>query len=450
MSLGARLRSEAGVAIPTVLVLLIVGLGLGSAAVTATVSSQHGTIRDSKVKGALAAADAGRDQAIYRENKILTTTSARCVLEQPTALVAGAVGADGWCPAVNGSVGSATFSYRVKPWCLTQTPTCNPTAAAVGRQITVVSTGTQGGVSRRIAETAFSPIGTSIFGNESALGRDGVSLAGSSTFGSAGPPVVKTNVGTNGSITAAGSSQLCGDARHGPGGTITPGHQVCGGAVTTGTLDMPPPDQSLAKADSATSRFFTLDPKVGSVTWNQSTRTLDLKSNSTLTIGGDNYSLCRLTMGGGALLIMAAGAHSKFFFDTPENCGLSNGALQVDVNGGSAILSSSLNSGSPAADLPGFYLVGSNTITTGVSISGSGQENLILYGPRTDVTLWGNGSSTTFSGQFAGKTLSIGGNARIVNSGAVPNSNIPTLLLYNRQRYVECTGATGTPPDADC
>lgn len=446
MRLGARLRSEAGVAIPTVLILLIVGLGLGSSAIVSTIGAQHTTIRNSNYKAAIAAADTGLDRALYRENKIFTTSSLPCVLQGVTQLSAGAAAGDGWCPAVTGTVGDASYSYRVEPWTLVTL------LGQQGRQITVVSTGTRNGVSRRISETAFSPIGSSVFGTEGAIGQDGITMNGNT--------LLDVNAGTNGSFSFnGGGPEVCGDARHGPTGTMPGGHQCTGYDVTQGTVDLPPPDQSQALAASATSRFFTLDPKVGNVTWNSTTRALSLTGGAALlTLGGENYSLCSLSMSGGSTLIMAATAKSKLFFDTPEACGLGDNSTQVSLAGGSKILSTSFNPTAGVYDLPGLYVVGSNTLTTKVSISGNGSEGgeFVLYAPRSDVTMSGNaaaGGHTVFQGAIAGKTLTMNGNAQISYENLATLPDIPTLLLYVRQRYVECTGATpppDSPPDSHC
>jgi hypothetical protein len=459
-ALRARLRSERGMAIPTVLMLLIVGLGMSSAAIMSTVQSQSSTNRDTRQKQAIAAADAGLDRAVYRENKLVPTSSLPCVVlgagGAGASLQLSTAGADGWCPAISGTVGSNSYTYRVKPWVQVKLNGHD------GRQITVVSTGTSGTISRRISEVAFAPFGKSVFQNEGAIGRDGITVGGSSRF--------DTNIGTNGNITAGGSSVICGNARVGPSGTITAGYPQCGGQITKSSTDLPvATDLSLPKGstnDATASRFFAPakvpgDTSVGTVNWNATTRALSLGAGAILTLGGNNYSICTLSMTAGSQLIMAAGAHSKLFFDTPEACSLSSGAKQIDVKGGATITSTSFVNGDALADLLGFYVAGSDTISTTISIlgnaslAGSGVPvgEFVLYAPRSDVSMSGNagGGQAKFAGQFAGKTLSLGGNAQIANASLVSASDIPIPLLYGRQRYVECTGATGSPnPDSSC
>jgi hypothetical protein len=443
---SARLRSERGMAVPTVLMLLIVGLGMSSATLVSTVQSQGSTNRDTRAKQAIAASDAGLDLAVYRENKIVTTTSLPCVVVgSQNQLEAGAPAADGWCPPVTRTIGANSYTYRVKPWAPV---TVNGHA---GRQVTIVSAGTSGTISRRISEVAFAPFGTNAFGLEGAIGANGITMTGNSR--------IDANAGTNGSYGFSGGGPIvCGHMRYGPTGSPpASGHQCAGYNVTQGSITLPPPDTTYVKqpGNDSVSRFFTPDTKSGNVTWDSVKRDLKLSSGGALTLGGDSYLLCTLKMTGSSSLIMASGAQAKLFFDSPESCGLNDNSSQIDVSGGSRITSTAYNPSAGVYDLPGLYVVGSDSLGTSTSISGNGSDagEFVLYAPRSDVTMTGNASSgySSFFGAVAGKTLKLTGNARIFRDPNAPSPDIPTVLLYGRQRYVECTGATGPPtPDANC
>jgi type II secretory pathway pseudopilin PulG len=454
MTWRARLRSERGMAVPTVLMLLIVGLGMSSAALVATTQSQSASTRDTRVKQAIAAADAGIERAVYRENKIVTTTSLPCVIVNGVdALVPGPPDGDNWCRPVTRTIGTNTYTYRVKPW----TPvTVN---GHDGRQITIVTTGTSGAISRRISEVAFAPSGTNVFGLEGAIGASGITMTGNSR--------IAANAGTNGSYSFSGGGPIvCGNMRYGPSSPPPSGHQCAGYQVTQGSLTLPPPSTFYVTQlnNDSTARFFAPDKSpgdtmIGNVTWDPPTltapkRDLKLSAGGVLTLGGDSYLLCTLKMSGSSTLIMAAGAQAKLFFDSPENCGLGNNASQIDVSGGSRITSTSYNPAAGAFDLPGLYVVGSDSLSTSVSITGNGSDagEFILYAPRSDVTMTGNALTgySSFFGAVAGKTLKLTGNAQISKDPGAPSPDIPTVLLYGRQRYVECTGATGSAPDANC
>jgi hypothetical protein len=98
--------------------------------------------------------------------------------------------------------------------------------------------------------------------------------------------------------------------------------------------------------------------------------------------------------------------------------------------------------------------MGSESLSTNVTMSGNGAEGgeFVLYAPLSNVTLTGTATSgnTTFVGAVAGKTLTLNGRARINKDANAPSPDIPTVFIYGRQRYVECTGATGSTPDANC
>lgn len=74
------MRSDPGFSVPVALIMVIVGLGLASAAIMASISAQTGSSRDQQSKNALAAADAGAQLALYRQDKIATTDTAKCVV----------------------------------------------------------------------------------------------------------------------------------------------------------------------------------------------------------------------------------------------------------------------------------------------------------------------------------------------------------------------------------
>jgi Tfp pilus assembly protein PilX len=122
-TLGSLARSQSGFALPTVLMVTIIGIGFSAAAITASVSTQSASVRDQDSKVALAAADAGLQEALLRQNKVATNSTNKCVVNQGGTLVPGAAAADGWCPALTCSVGDAGFSYLATPWTFCGPPT---------------------------------------------------------------------------------------------------------------------------------------------------------------------------------------------------------------------------------------------------------------------------------------------------------------------------------------
>jgi hypothetical protein len=421
-------------ALPTALFAAIASFGLASAAVMSSIDSQRGTTRDQYSKNAIAAADAGASVALMRLNRYQNSLNATTQCVNPAGVPQTPSG--GWCPATSAeSVGGATFTYQVSAF----TP---------GSGLTLVATGTAGSVSRRITVGAISVSGGNIFANEHAIGQDGISLDGT--------PDIRTDIGTNGDVTTDGDGTICGNVRHGVGKTA-PDPQ-CQGTVTEGNKNLPP---VMPPADIATNnsncRLDLSCPEIGVDTytkhrsstnpWDATNRIINVGANATLTLGGSDYFVCGLFLDNGQL-IMAAGAKVRIFFDTPEHCGLSAGDPQVSITGNANIVSTAYNPSQGTYDVPGLYLLGSPKIPTTVNLGGgSGTNELILYAPYSDVQISGN---ATWIGMVAGKTLSLSGTPIIASDPGMAPPDIAAASLLQRTRYVECTGATASPPNANC
>jgi hypothetical protein len=441
-SLIHRLRvDQRGMAVPTALFATIAGMGLVTAAALSTIHAQRGTSGDEDRKAAIAAADAGANVALLRQNKVHSATtnmSYPCIgVGGGGTLVGVSPAADGWCPAVSGTVGSSSYSYRVSPL---NTSTM---------QTTIVSTGTSGNVSRRVAMLTRVQTGASVFGLERAIGREWVNLNSNAD--------VRVPVGSNGHVTMASNATICGNVRHGVGQEFTTesnAQQCAGYSVTEENRDLPPLSESKRLAlltSNSNGRFFGQDVRTSSseVTWDSSTRSLFVGGSATLTMGGTDYLLCRLTVDSNGGVIMAAGASVRIYFDTPENCGLSSGTNQLEVKSNGYITSTAYDPGQGLYSMPGLYMFGSPNIST-TAFFGSNtsvSNEFVLYAPNTDIVL---DSNATFIGALAGKTLDVDSNARIISDAnmVIPDLDIPSR--YSGERYVECTGASGSPPDANC
>jgi hypothetical protein len=455
--LSASLREERGLAIPTTLLVLVIGIGFSMTAIVASISSQRGSVRDQDRKTAIAAADTGIDEAILRQNKIATTPSNPCL--RPTvssgllSLAPGPAEADGWCPTVSGTVGSATYAYRTYPVPPAAGDCLRNSIGQCVSAVNVVSAGSSDGVSRRVMVNTSAPSGVDIFGNYRAVGVDDVTVGGSSD--------VDVSTGTNGDLTIENNATLCGDGRHGPGHGAhfnNNGTQCTGYGIFEGSQELPPPNLTEVYASSDTSRFFSLDTRTGNATWDPTTKTLELHGNASVTLGGKNYLFCQLVMDGSSKLIMAKNAGNvtpegfhqiRLYFDSPENCGQDSGVVQVSLTGTASIISTGYNPNAGAFDMPGIYMLGSDDRETNAIFNGTGnvQNEFLLYAPRTHVEL---GGTAEYVGPVAGLTLETSGTALLTSDANMPNPDVQTVIVYKRERYVECTGATGAPPDANC
>jgi hypothetical protein len=455
------MRSERGMALPTALFAMIASFALASAAVMSSVNAQQGTSRDHNSKEAIAAADAGAGVALLRLNRFEKKLSAsnRCVgpggeEQQETSP------GSGWCPATSPeSVGGATFYYMVS-------------AYKTSGEMSVVAIGAAGGVSRRINVKLAAHKGEKVFEADQLIGESGIELKGGD--------VLNTDIGTNGSVVLTSengkSGVICGDIRKGVGEAApTPNPPpTCPeqGTVTEGNQTLPPvvPPENIATVNSNnrlarcispnTPSECETDPYQGSkekertetIPWDATHRFINVPKNTSLTLGGKDYFVCGLFVEG--TLIMASSSEVRIFFDTPEHCGLSAGATQIKIGGSGNIQSTALQSSACAAEakeckVPGLYVMGSPTIPTSVDLGGNvGSTNeVMLYAPYSEVTIHGN---VTWVGMFAGKTVKISGNATIKADARIPLPEEFFPGLLERTRYVECTGAAASPPDASC
>ncbi len=496
-----RLRgAESGMALPVALVAMIAAMALAGAVIMATVDLQHGSVRDNSSKSAIAAADAGANVArlrLARYATVLDAESAPCLAVGTGGLLtASTASADGWCPAVTGTVGGATYSYRATP----------VGAECGGYDLCVVATGTVRGVSRRIEVTynldssAGSSGGSGSEKKEepgstwsSGVGIDG--LIGNEKIQIDNGGDARVNVGTNGDVYVENNGNVCGSIRHGVGKKVeNKGTQCKGYTVTEGNVTMPPVS-SFIPSDIATNNSnyrlvkctktspskvptgcqtdsYTVsnkkEPWTSTVPWNPSTRTISTMNNATLTLSGGDYFICRLLLTNNAYLIMAAGSTVRIFFDTPENCGLSAGAKQIDISNNSNVSATGYQPTLGKYDLPGFYLMGSTSIPTTAELSPNGGSNeFILYGPNTNIVIKNN---ATYIGIIAGKTVhvenaiikqdagfSIPGELNpwkpvITPEAGSEEEEAPTAIYFEPQLYVECSGAVGvgSAPNASC
>jgi hypothetical protein len=367
-------------------------------------------------------------------------------------LVLSAPAADGWCPAISGTVGGSTYIYRA-------TPATAPT-------MSVVATGTSGSVSRRIAVTYKTTTAGSALAREGMIGIEDLKIDNNAD--------VRVGVGTNGNVTLKNNGNVCGNIRKGVGKKYFPDNnatQCTGYTVTEGNVTLPPVSSFMPTeiaTDNSNYRLATCtkitEPRspTGCQTdtysgkWKSNepydpyTRTIYASNNTTLTVGGGDYFICRLYIKNNSHLVMDADAQVRFFFDTPENCKMAAGEKQIDINNGADIIATGYQPEIGKFDVPGFYIMGSEKISTTIEFSNNGTTNeLVLYAPNSHVVIKNN---ATYTGVIAGKTVHFEKATLKQDEGFVP-PEIGGVTIYERQSYVECTGATVPPsgaPNANC
>jgi hypothetical protein len=451
--LGQRLRhltnSERGMALPTALLATIASMGLAGAAVMSSVDVQQGSHRDSDSKSAIAAADAGASVALLRLNRYASALniSTPCLGLSGETLVLTGAAADGWCPAVKGTVGDSTYSYRATP--------------LAGESMNVVATGTDGSVSRRIAINFKTTTVGSVLSNSGLIGEDSVTLENSAD--------VRVGVGTNGNVSLENSATICGNIRHGIGKKVTyeNSSKQCSGYTTTeGNATLPavstfiPTDIATNNHNYRLAKCTSTEPKLPTgcgldtysagekkSAWDPVKREIVISNSSTLTMGGGDYFICRLELVNSSHLIMAATAQMRIFFDAPENCpGVST--TQLDIGNSSDITATGYNPSEGLFNMPGFYFLGSTKTPTYINFKNSSNGNeMVIYAPNTHVVMDNSG---TFKGAIAGKSITLKNGVKIEQDKGFVPPQIGGATLYQRQSYVECTGAVASPPNANC
>lgn len=425
-------RDERGIAVPTALMALVATFAISSVAVMSTVDVQQGTTRDHSSKEAIAAADAGANIALLRLNRYLPSLSVAHPCVGPNGEYQTAV--SGWCPATTTeSVGGATYSYVVSAY------------AGTGKPLNVVSVGSSGLVKRRVNVALTTNAGKGIFADEKFIGQDEINVKGNFK--------IEADIGTNGGITqSGGSGTICGDERHGVGKEApTPS---CSGVKTEENRELPPivPPANLAteNANCLLAQKCTSGPYAGQSDtwtkqnpWTSSSRVINVGSNGTLTMNGGDYFICKLEIGPGTVY-MSAGAHARIFIDTPEHCGLASGATQVNIGGNGNLVSSAWNPKQGKYEIPQIFVLGNGAVKIGAN---SGTNHLMLYAPLSKVDLEGGAE---WIGMFAGKSITLNGNPYFRSDPNIKEPNITYAGRFLRSRYVECTGATASPPNASC
>ena len=466
---GRLLRAEHGFAVPTVLFMILGAFAVVSVAVVASVDAQHGAIRDQRTKAALTAAEAGVSQALIRYNSDLGPPSSQpCLQPSGSSLVAAPTQTGtnaGWCQAASGTSGSGSYSYSVRPTPATGT-------------IEIVSTGNFSGITRRVDVVAKSSSGTQVFLDAAVKSQTNITVASNST--------IKAGTAAGGDITLASNSSQCGIASVGLGHHLTTAgangyfqNTNCTGALDPNSavqqnLTLPPVNQGDAATNNDNQRITNAASGSGSpadlvsgsrgdISWSAATRQLTIDHNSSLTLTGQTYSLCKLTLLQNSSLYIAASQSVRIYFDSPEACNLpldqSNnpelGTTQLTLASNSRITSSTLNPASIA-----FLFVGSQARRTNITLNsntlanGSCVQNFVVYAPFTYIDVKSNAQGNSiikYCGAIAGNSINLNSNVEFSTDSLSQAYTLPgTAPHYVKTKFVECSAAASSPPNSGC
>jgi hypothetical protein len=465
------------VIIVTVLILVLV-LGIATAAVSQAIQVSSKANRDPLVKAALQAADAGVQTAIFRLNSLAqyltnTTTTTPCVEATVDAnanltglvLEAALTTGPSWCPASPAQrIGNGeTFSYQMSPILTVRGNPADPDGLHYTLDRRIVATGTatgpRGTLTRRVVQTVTAPQPSLLFYDYALLGQSAVTVSGSAQVGSATTPApIRSN--HNATVQLSSGGIQCGNVVYGPpgsGGSFTGAATGCPsgqtvsaapGAFPLPTLTAPTSNNNTALANACAALT------VGSCTFSSGNLTLSGSPATTLTIPAGNYELCSITVSGASTLVIGDTAASPvvIYIDPPGTNGCtppSSGAVSI---AGNAKLTATTGVSPSAFQLQVAGLSGSpSAASTAVNVSGSSslQTPMTLVAPYSNVTI---GGSTSLLGGVLGDAVTVSGNAVLTPFGqlSLPSTGTP---LYRKGTYTECTPSpppSGSPPDQGC
>ena len=468
--IARSLRAEEGFALPTVALLLIAAFAIASVGVVATINTQHGTIRDQQTKAAVQLAETGISQAVLAYNRVTPSPQNPC---SPVSNVL--PDANRWCLVPDQQLNGGTYNYRV------QVPVMNAQGQFVAGSdgnitLRIVGTGTMGNATRRVLVDADS------ISNQPFSGEFQVRSAGDITLD--GNATIRAGAATNGGIVLNNQSRVCGNVSVGIGRIVSGsgGYYTDSDCTQQGTgygqQELSLPQLGPVPTSNDNARLFGQDPVSGNknnACFDQhdgnvppqpssgcGARELNIKQNTSVTLGGSVYVLCKLTMNSNTSLVVSVGTADQpkktaIWFDSPENCGYPSGTAQLDMASNSRITSN----GGGKSDVQLLFRGSTSNpprqtlinMASNTDQNAACEQNFIVYAPLTDVLIKGSSvtQGSTYCGALAGNTVHVQSNVSLV-SGRYDLAIQPPVPYYQPTNFVECRAATASAPnyDADC
>ena len=458
-------RDEAGFAMPMAILIVAVTLAVATAAIFGSIEAETGTSRDYQSKDAFAAAEAGVNEALLRYNGTDSGSGTSWGTCLPSGTPGAPINATSWCPAQSGSLPDGSqYSWQIGFPQQTPGAPAPPHTASIVSTGTVQATGAANGAVRRVEVSASSAAAQTPFFDAGIIGLDFIGV--DSNSGLTG------DTATNGDVTLASNTTLCGNVEVGPGRNVLPVGRTpaCGGTITQGVTSLPPVNEGDVATNNNNSNFFTVNPVVsgqksracfggrnatGATDTSCKARELVISrggGGTWVTLNGGNYSFCRLELQQGTGLYIANGATVTIYFDSPENCPQSSFSVpQMLMEQNTAISAT----GGTAVNLA-LLFVGSDSIQTQIVMASNTSapvtcnQDFVIYAPRTAVELRSN---SYFCGAVAGKSIHIDSNTTIRASNAAQQFPLPGWVEhYAVDGFQECgpipTGST--TPNAGC
>jgi hypothetical protein len=456
-----NLSDERGIALPVALAVLFVVAGLATVAARSAIVTDHQSFRDRSAKSAIQAAQSGLRAASYELN-MLQPGAASCVGKDTTtgALSKVSLPASGWCEPETETLGDgASYSVSVSG---------GAPVIVNGQNLerrTIVATGTTNGIKRRATYAMDAATGSTLFPRGYAMiAKDSILFKNNTNFTN-DPPDINGGIASNGDIIFKNNTSICGPVTPGPGKSLDTGGNFsqCAGAPAPVPATQPFPFQpvDMSGANSSNQNVNITRAVTGSsttpkdtcsncsqISWNSTTRVLSLTSNSVLTLTGDIYSVCSLSLGNNAQIQVAARTTPLYFYiDSPENCG---GGLGM----GSATLAGQVVNVNASSATFVLLVAGSVTKATTVSVADntvtSSSAPMAIYAPNSTVDYT---NDLDWKGVLMAKNITIKNNATISYDDRVADLKVPnSTRLFEPNNYRECANdpTTSTDPSSGC
>lgn len=239
----------------------------------------------------------------------------------------------------------------------------------------------------------------SVTGGYGLVGLAGITLGGNSSIGYWSPTGTTNqhgSIASNGNINLGGSTYIQGDARPGPGYSVS----TSGSAAVTGSTSPLPAPLSYPNASAGSAATTNNDSAAGGY-WNSSTNDLSLNGSGNLTLPGGVYYFRNIS----------TQANSFLTFTGPAT---------VYVTGNVGMWGATTTSGNVPKNL-NIQVVGNGTVTVGNNASIYAN----IYAPQSNVTLSGSGA---IYGSVLGWSINMTGTSNIYYDLSLPGGwNITTV-----------------------
>jgi type II secretory pathway pseudopilin PulG len=451
--IGPRFAQQSGLATPVVVAIMaVVGL-LAAGGALAALGANDGANEDRRSKRALAAAEAGVQEAAYRLATV-RPNELKCLGAGPS-YAADPVGGECTSPVTGSVATDATFAYVGTP-ALPAGAACadqpNLASDPTATDHCITSTGTVAGINRRL-QARVRVTRKTIFGVIGLLGLDSVTIENSGK--------VWSDVGSNGLVRGGNSTELYGDVMvptSAPNPTIS-------GSPQPDVVRTPSP-WALGPTDfgpvAASNNNAALPAALGT-SWNATTREAVLSGKS-YTVPAGNYLMCELWVDQGVDFYLSGATATnpvRIFIDSPSrpgsNCAAGSGRLCMDNSiefnrpGNAAALEIYVY-GSPAlceSGRPGMPFQASSYRTDAtVVLNNSVDFNGTIYAPTSTVRL---NNSIKMDGGIAAQNIYLENSVDFVNADTV-KAKVPAVGPVRRLSWVECRSrpTSAADPESGC